>query len=130
MGTTYLFECKKCGYRATVAGGFAEGYDLKIRTIFCKDCRSIYDCVIALKTVSVPRWGQPLRRPVPNAAPDVQSALARLPFPPRRAWQWREFDPACPKDPTHRIDLWTAPGRCPRCKAHLERGPIPFRIWE
>jgi hypothetical protein len=60
MGRTYLFECAKCGYRAAVAGGAAQGPHLAVQTIHCLDCRELHDAVTELKVpataASLARW--------------------------------------------------------------------------
>ena len=130
MGKSFLFECTKCGYRAVAAGGRTEGNDLKVQTIVCKDCRSIYDCVVSLRVDATPQFWKSFAGLPQEVAPSVQSALARLRLSSIEASEWRECEPACPVDATHRFDLWTAPDRCPRCKAYLEGGGIPYRVWD
>lgn len=129
MGRMYLFECKKCGYHTSVAGGLSEGYDLKGRTMVCSDCRSIYDCVIALRAEAETLLGSQLSNLTQAVAPSLQSALARLPLSTLKGSHWREFEPVCPVDATHRVAPWSTPGRCPRCKAYLESGALPYCVW-
>lgn len=133
MGKTYLHECDKCGYRCKVAGGRAEGRDLLVQTICCKDCRALYDVVVALRS----ERRLTLRRNVRSAlskrtetAPTVESALRRLRIPASTTREWREFPLACPVSPLHRISEWKSPGRCPRCGAYLEQSALPYRVWE
>jgi len=130
MGKSYLFECSKCGYRAVACGGVADGRDLRVQTVLCKDCRSIYDCVIGLRAVGGrPLWKQfdPLSQDI---APSLESVLKQLPLSPQEATFWKEFELACPKEATHRVEPWTSPGRCPRCRAYIEGGGLPYRAWD
>jgi hypothetical protein len=66
----------------------------------------------------------------PEFVPTVAAALSRLPVPPITARMWQQFDLTCPTNPSHRVQPWNAPGRCPRCKAYLERGALPYRVWD
>ena len=47
-------ECTRCGYRATVAGGAAQGPHLAVQTIHCLDCRELHDAVTELKVPPPP----------------------------------------------------------------------------
>lgn len=130
MAKSYLFECEKCGYRAVVVGGTAEGHDLKVQTMTCKDCRSLYDGILMLRVETTEEdesQSDPLPKPI---APDLASVLAHLPLSPTKARRWREFVPACPHDATHRVEPWNSPGRCPRCQSYMERAALPYRIWD
>ena len=130
MGKTYLFECEKCGYRAKVTGGFSEGNELRVQTIHCRDCRELHDCIIALRKDATPALWKRLDQAQENLQPKLAAALNRLPDSSTDSTTWVTFDPLCPVDPTHRIEPWKAPGRCPRCKAYLERGALPYRVWD
>lgn len=130
MAKSYLFECEKCGYRSVVTGGLAEGNDVKVQTMICRECRLIYDCVIALRTATTVQLWKQLEHLPREIAPSLASALARLPIPSTMRRQWRRFTPTCPAEATHRVDPWTSPGRCPRCRAYMERGALPYRIWD
>jgi len=130
MPKSYLFECEKCGYRSVITGGSAAGNDVKVRTMICKECRALYDCVVALRTTQkVQPWKQFEQVPR-EIAPSVASAVARLPTSTTAPRQWREFVPTCPTEATHRVEPWGSPGRCPRCRAYMERGALPYRIWD
>jgi len=130
MGKTYLFVCEKCDYRVAVAGGFSEGCDLKVQTVRCRDCRALYDCVIELRHSSPrPLWKRVNAMPE-DIRPNLASALNRLPVGSSDALACSTFAPRCPVDETHRIELWTTPGRCPKCRAFMERGALPFRLWD
>jgi len=130
MGKSYLHECLKCGYRAVVAGGGTEGNDVKVQTFRCRDCRTLQDCVIALRRNARLRLGTALPPPAPPPPPRVEAAINRLPCSPGEPREWTEYLPRCAVDPTHRIEPWQAPGRCPRCGCYMDRGPIPYRVWD
>src|ERR1043165_2888542 len=48
-GRTWLFECAKCGFRATVAGGADRGFRFAVQTILCHDCKELHEAVVSLK---------------------------------------------------------------------------------
>jgi len=130
MGRSYLLQCAKCDYRAVVAGGVAEGYDLKVQTIHCRDCRTLADCVIAIRSNAAPRLWKQLDLVPEEIQPNLTQALNRLPPSPSKGRRWVTFTLVCPADSYHRVEPWTAPGRCPKCKAYLERGALPYRVWD
>lgn len=136
MGRTYLFECEKCGYRAQVAGGTAEGAEFTVRTILCYDCKELEDVVTALKmplpsllnlgTSLKPR----LRAKATRTSPSLAVVLNRLPLTGRVRTRWQHFRLSCPVSVLHRIREWQQPDKCPRCGVFLERSAIPFRQWD
>ena len=136
MGRTYLFECTKCGYRAKVSGGEDSGLQFAVKTVFCRDCKELYDAVTALKVpLASPlnRWQLKSSRldavVAPIKPPRFQSVLNRLP-PTGRKFRWTRFKTACPVTPSHRIEDWKQPGKCPRCGILLEANAMPFRRWD
>jgi hypothetical protein len=64
MGRSYLFECPKCGYQASVSGGADSGFELSVQTAACRDCRRLFDSVV--------RWR------VPDAGLRIPSEFQRL----------------------------------------------------
>lgn len=54
-----MFECAKCSYRATVAGGLERGPYLTVQTIQCLDCRELHDAVTELKVPATPATNPP-----------------------------------------------------------------------
>lgn len=122
MGRTYMFECSRCGYRASVAGGADEGDHFTVQTIVCADCKALHDAVIRF------RIPPQLKDNPPLTAPKFAAVLSRLP--PRGARLWLKFKPACPVSPLHRIRLWQRPGKCPKCGMFMERDGLPFRAWD
>lgn len=137
MGRTYLFECPKCGYRARVAGGTAEGGRFTVQTILCQDCREIYDAVIALR-IALPRIagdtgaGKPVAsKPRPlKTAPPFAAVVNCLPLSARVRAKWQSFKALCPLSPRHRVRAWKQPDKCPRCGIFLESNLVPFRDWD
>jgi hypothetical protein len=142
MGRTYLFECSRCGFRAHASGRADKGFTLSVQTIFCRDCKNLYDAVTRLKLPELPpnqpRKATPKLRDSnllkhqlkPNAAPTFQAALNRLAFPGARRFKWVEFKIRCPISPTHRVQIWNELDKCPKCGMPLEKHPLPYRIWD
>lgn len=139
MGRTYLFECSKCGYRATVSGGADRGLHFAVQTILCTECKKLYDAVTELKVPVSPstelgRWKLEAYRldsvNVSSRPPTFHAALNRLLFGRAKRFRWLRFKVACPAWPRHRIREWNQPGKCPKCGIFLECNAIPFRIWD
>jgi hypothetical protein len=141
MGRTYWFECNKCGYRARVSGRPDRGISFFCVTVQCRDCKALYDVVTRLRVPhstaldawrladpSKPKFAQ--RRPLPARPPTFEAALNRLPMLGIRRFIWIRFKPSCPISPAHRVEPWTAPGKCPRCGLCLEQNALPYRIWD
>ena len=138
MSRSYLFECAKCGYRVTVAGGRAEGSHLVAQTIHCLDCRELYDAVTELKVpataASLARWKL---KPTPfdtgpsdEKPPKFDTALNQLVVGSGKRFRWVKFKLACPVSARHRIRTWKQPGKCPQCGVFLEGGGTPFKVWD
>jgi hypothetical protein len=123
MARIYLFDCGKCGYRARVVGGLAEGLDLSAQTIHCVECHSLHDAVIALRT--------PLSAEPSQHAPPIDDVMNQLQSVDRGAMRWEFFELACPVSPDdHKVQEWKQPGKCPLCGFFLEPSGLPFREWE
>ena len=138
MGRTYVFECAKCGYRATVAGGVAEGSHFAVRTLHCLDCRELHDAVTELKVpttaVSLARWKL---KPTPfdtgpsdDKPPTFHAALSHLVVGSGKRYRWVKYKLVCPVSLRHRIRVWKNPGKCPKCGVFLEGGGTPFKVWD
>jgi hypothetical protein len=127
----------KCGYRATVSGGAADGAQFSVQTILCFDCRELFDAVTSLK-VPWPRLagdtGAGTRLAAKprtlKAAPPISAVLNRLPLPGRTRSRCQQFKPVCPLSARHRVRVWRQPDKCPRCGIFLETNAIPFREWD
>src|SRR5262245_7124320 len=138
MGRSYLFECPKCGFNAKASGGPDHGHDFSVQTIACRDCKKLYDAVTRLRVLHEidlkPPLGPPLRlRKYPKVSetpPGFESVLNRLPLPGAKRTRWVQFKLRCPVSPLHKVQVWTEPGKCPRCGIYLEKGAVPYRRWE
>ncbi len=123
MGRVYLFTCERCEYQARVSGGADDGYHCVTQTIACGDCKLLHDVVVRVRVAdSPPRLKRLLPVPV-----DVRGVLL-FGEPPRT--KWTEMKLSCPVAAHHRVEQWNAPGKCPRCGNYLERGALPFRVWD
>lgn len=138
MGRTYLFECAKCAYRVTVAGGCESGRQLAVQTIQCLDCRELHDAVTAVK---LPAPGSNLKhwklKPTPFAPgpseetpPKFADALNFLALGNSKRCRWMTYKLACPASSRHRIRIWQQPGKCPKCGVFLEGSGTPFKVWD
>ena len=138
MGRTYLFECAKCAYRVTVAGGCESGRQLAVQTIQCLDCRELHDAVTAVK---LPAPGSNLKhwklKPTPFAPgpseetpPKFADALNFLALGNSKRCRWMNYKLACPVSSRHRIRIWQQPGKCPKCGVFLEGSGTPFKVWD
>ena len=139
MGRSFYFECSRCGYRARVSGGADRGLNFFVQTILCRDCRELHDAVIRLRVpdnreqrlwpgLHRPKSG--LQKPQAAGPPAFQAALNRLPYRGVRHFRWLKFKAQCPVAAYHRIEAWTERDKCPRCGLELERGALPYRIWD
>src|SRR4051812_42286411 len=108
MGRSYLFECPKCGYQASVSGGADMGFEFCIQTAACRDCRILFDCVVRLR---VPDTGLKiftdyqqarLRKAEEAAPPTFEEALNRL-LPGAGKFKWVPFKLRCTVSPLHRV---------------------------
>jgi hypothetical protein len=104
----------------------------------CRDCKQLYDVVTRLRfadepqrdTLSLRRLGLWNHPRLLRHAPRFEAVLNRLPSRPLRNFRWLQFSPQCPASPAHRIQVWNAPDKCPRCATVLEKNVLPYRIWE
>lgn len=138
MGRTYLFECTRCGYRATVAGGDARGPHLSVQTIHCLDCRELYDTVTELKVpataANIARWKlKPTTFEIGSndePPPTFATALNYLVVGSGKRFRWIQFKTVCPVSVRHRIQIWKQPGKCPKCGVFLDGSGTPFKVWD
>jgi len=139
MGRTYQFECGNCDYRATVAGGVAEGQHLAVQTIHCLDCRELLDAVTELKVPATPasnlaRWKL---KPTPfdtdpgdEKPPTFAAALNYLVVGSGKSFRRVRYKLACPVSARHHIRMWKQPGKCPKCGVFLDGSGTPFKVWD
>jgi hypothetical protein len=134
MGRSYLFECSKCDYQASVSGGADAGFEFCVQTAACRDCRSLFDAVVRMRVpdtgMKIPTEFQRLRfRKTPETPPTFEAALNRLP-PMGKKLKWIPFKIQCPVSPMHRVRAWNETGKCPRCGNFMEKNALPFRYWD
>jgi hypothetical protein len=140
MGRSYWFECPKCGYRAKVSGRADRGVGVCVQTILCRDCKELYDAVTRLRVVDqlsgsggagkLHEGRFPKARPAITVPPTFQSALSRLPLLGGKRTRWMPFTIQCPVSAIHRVRSWNDPDQCPRCGIFLEKGGLPYRLWD
>jgi hypothetical protein len=138
MGRTFLFECSRCHYRATVVGGADRGFNCFVQTLVCRECASLYDVATRLKVAEPQkagpldaRWRSLAPRAKPHVPPDAGTNLYnRLLFSATTRSRWVTLEPRCPVSKIHHVESWNDPGPCPRCRARLERTVMPYRIWD
>lgn len=135
MGRSYLFECSKCGYKATVSGGADTGYEFSVQTTACRDCRILFDSVVRWRVPDnglkfVPDFRVRPRRAEHETPPTFEAALGRLPFLGVRKFKWVQFKIRCAVSLAHRVHPWNDPGKCPRCGSFMEKNALPFRYWD
>lgn len=137
MGRVYLFTCPRCEYRAKVSGGADDGFHCATQTILCRDCNALHDAIVRMRATEpkAPLRSKP--RPVKSLVPKNKPAILPEAVAPD-AWlfggqaksEWKSQKLRCPVAPHHRIQVWVAPGKCPRCGTWLERAMLPWRVWD
>lgn len=95
MGQSFEFECTKCHYEVMVSGGPDTGFLGHVHTAICRTCR-------------------PHRLVDAAQYPDPYTTRSH-----------RVEDYRCPHARTrvHVLELWTAPGPCPRCVGQMRQKP-------
>lgn len=96
MGTWRVFKCDKCGYLATVSGGWDRGMTGVFETMICHSCDELVDVRIG------DFWCD-------CSCGDVEEA-SNL----RR----------CPKCSNSNLTVWQAPWLCPKCSGKMIKGKI------
>jgi hypothetical protein len=144
MGRSYWFECPKCSYRVKVSGGTDRGVNVFIETIHCRDCKELHDVVTRIRIPDEiqdrvragycargpPRAKLPGRSRAAKGAPSFQAAVGRLCYTGLARFKWLDFKLQCPVSPSHSVQSWSEPWRCPKCGTFLEKNAMPYRIWE
>lgn len=143
MGRTFQYLCPHCQYQARISGGADSGMNCNVQTILCRECHALYDVFTRLRkrkdeaAVAAAQRTQRLMQTEIIIPPILliektvyEFSEEPRPRKPVRATYWETFKPACPNSPTHRIDLWNDPGRCPRCGNFMERNGFPYRLWD
>ncbi len=138
MGRSYAYECPKCGYQARISGGADCGVLVWVQTISCQDCKKLYDAVVRLKAPDVNasdsggsgNISSPKSRLLPTPPPSFETVVARVRPTGQKRFRWFSYKLQCPVSPIHRVQAWNEPDRCPKCGTFLEKGALPFRLWE
>ena len=138
MGKTYVFDCPKCGYRAKVSGGVADGLGRVVQTIECCDCKTLYDVMLRVRVADAKArlrptiWGlNPFKPPEVECNPfEFSATIDKLLLKGLSQSQWVNLKVRCPLSKLHRTRSWKEPGKCPRCGTYLERPLIPYRVWD
>jgi hypothetical protein len=136
MGRSYLFECPKCSYQASVSGGADSGFEFSVQTTACRDCKTLFDSVVRLRVPDpgpkIPSEFQRLRwrKAQPEIPPSLETVLNRLLPVGLRNFKWIAFKIRCPVSVAHRVQVWKEPGKCPRCGTYMEKNALPFRHWD
>ena len=100
MGIQYKFQCKSCGYTASVSGGADRGFLSLTQTIVCSDCGALYD-------VDVGEIGKD-----DMEMPSKRTATLR-----------------CPESRKHKVHEWVWPAPCPKCGSEIERREVEV-LWD
>jgi len=144
MGRSYWFECPKCSYRVKVSGRANRGVNLFVQTIQCRDCRELHDVVTRIRIPeevrdavrssfcagALPRLKLAGRSWAAKGPPSFQAALGRLSYAGFTRFKWLDFKLQCPVSPSHSVQGWSEPGKCPKCGIFLEKNAVPYRIWD
>ena len=101
----------------------------------CRECRELFDvCTrVRRREPAGARWADKFARFI---RPEIPPPVLRDPSrplvwrDPSRPLVWREFSLACSASPKHFVEPWQDPGRCPRCGNFMEKGGLPFRLWD
>ena len=134
MGRTFQFECPWCQYRAQLSGGADSGMHCDVQTIFCRDCRQLFDVFTRIQrrkpekeAVATKRF-RALRPEIPPVV--LRNGSFHPLNHPLQPLVWEKIKLACPVNPKHSLEEWKDPGRCPRCGNFMEKVGWPFRLWD
>jgi hypothetical protein len=126
MGRTYQFQCPQCHYSAKISGGADSGLHCEVQTVHCLDCRELMDVFIKLRCEE---GGPPPAKFPGFFRPEVPPAVLHDASGQRRL-VWKQFQPSCPVEAQHTVEVWHQPGRCPRCGNFMEKDGLPYRAWD
>lgn len=93
MGSQYQFTCPKCGYEATVSGGFDYGFHAVVRTMVCGDCEDVVDVLVGA-------YGQEGK----TGDPEYDKDLGR-----------------CPECNGTDVHVWPRHRPCPKCGGRMKK---------
>src|SRR5690349_7975790 len=112
MGRSYLFECSKCGYQASVSGGSDAGFEFSVQTAVCRDCRILFDAVVRCRMPDngiMFEFQRTRLKKVEPEPPTFEAALNRLPPPALQKFKWVPFKIRCVVSAAHRVRAWNEP---------------------
>src|ERR1700733_10263893 len=113
MGRTFHFECPHCQYRARVSGGADAGVNCAVQTIFCRDCRELFEVFTRVRKRETAENSAKNSRPrnlLPQRANIPPAMLIENP--------WPEFQPSRPRISTRPTFLENPKIACPISKFH------------
>jgi Zn finger protein HypA/HybF involved in hydrogenase expression len=105
MGMIQKFVCQDCGLKANVSGGEDRGFYVQTRTMFCQQCRALYD-VLVDRTYD-------FTNPRPPLTPEEQQLIGR-----------------CPECESDALIAWTDGDPCPACGGEISKGRGPAVLWD
>lgn len=104
MGSTYLFKCTACNYKAEVSGGKDSGKMVATATKMCPNCLRIVDAVTGL-----------------TCAPELAVMLK---------FDITKEKGRCPRCGNFKLLPWKAHA-CPKCGGKMKKeGDGPFCMWD
>ena len=126
MGRYFEFTCRACGYKAVVSGGDDMGLLCVTTTIVCYDCKELLDVPVSfepwdeendLSNAPIVCPGRPPSSELKNDDEDEYGD------------EDEEEDEEDYSNPTHKVERWSHPGKCPRCGDTLEAGDCVL-LWD
>jgi hypothetical protein len=112
-----------------VSGRADRGVNVFVETIHCRDCKELHDVVTRIR---IPDEIQDRVRAsfYAGGPPSFLAALGRLTYTGLTRFKWLDFKLQCPVSPSHSVQSWSEPGKCPRCGIFLDKNGVPYRIWD
>ena len=106
MGQIKTFHCKKCGLDADVSGGDDRGFHIATRTMFCMQCKVLYDVLMG----NTEDWTNPVTEADRVSPEDIGK---------------------CPKCRSIELTPWKSGEPCPRCGGAVEEDDsVPGALWD
>jgi len=96
VGHSQTYQCKKCGFSATVSGGSDRGMRVFMQTVWCGECRLLQDVAT--------------RRTDSADYDDPQSA-------------WHDVPLHCSECESESVEKWQRAQPCPACGGSIEIDP-------
>lgn len=106
MGQSNAYHCKNCDLDAVVSGGDDRGFYIATRTMFCAQCKALYDVLLGNTNDS--------SHPIPESRRVSPEAVGK-----------------CPKCRGAELTPWRSGEPCPRCGGALEKDVFgPGKLWD